>query len=99
MRWADIEVPNRLAAMDARRRSACYPQRTFYPLSYGPSTRNHRITKAVFRLCSCCCTRSQAGLYLYTQRAIANRPEPTFCLLYTSDAADDLLCVDLGGRR
>src|SRR5450756_891642 len=22
-----------------------------------------------------------------------------FCLLYTSDAADDLLCVDLGGRR
>src|SRR5450756_1245646 len=27
--------------------------------------------------------------------------EPHFmaCLLYTSDAADDLLCVDLGGRR
>ena len=24
---------------------------------------------------------------------------PYFCLLYTSDAADDLLCVDLGGRR
>src|SRR5450756_3205173 len=23
----------------------------------------------------------------------------SFCLLYTSDAADDLLCVDLGGRR
>ena len=23
----------------------------------------------------------------------------TFCLLYTSDAADDLLCVDLDGRR
>ena len=23
----------------------------------------------------------------------------TICLLYTSDAADDLLCVDLGGRR
>ena len=23
----------------------------------------------------------------------------TDCLLYTSDAADDLLCVDLGGRR
>ena len=21
------------------------------------------------------------------------------CLLYTSDAADDLLCVDIGGRR
>ena len=24
---------------------------------------------------------------------------PDCCLLYTSDAADDLLCVDLGGRR
>ena len=24
---------------------------------------------------------------------------PGLCLLYTSDAADDLLCVDLGGRR
>src|SRR5450756_419897 len=24
---------------------------------------------------------------------------PSHCLLYTSDAADDLLCVDLGGRR
>eukprot|EP00657_Telonema_sp_P-1_P000951 TRINITY_DN11956_c0_g1_i1.p1 TRINITY_DN11956_c0_g1~~TRINITY_DN11956_c0_g1_i1.p1 ORF type:complete len:111 (-),score=47.84 TRINITY_DN11956_c0_g1_i1:57-389(-) len=26
-------------------------------------------------------------------------PNTTICLLYTSDAADDLLCVDLGGRR
>ena len=25
--------------------------------------------------------------------------ESNHCLLYTSDAADDLLCVDLGGRR
>ena len=25
--------------------------------------------------------------------------QTTACLLYTSDAADDLLCVDLGGRR
>ena len=25
--------------------------------------------------------------------------ELSYCLLYTSDAADDLLCVDLGGRR
>eukprot|EP00825_Cyclidium_porcatum_P051431 TRINITY_DN9458_c0_g1_i3.p1 TRINITY_DN9458_c0_g1~~TRINITY_DN9458_c0_g1_i3.p1 ORF type:complete len:107 (+),score=34.05 TRINITY_DN9458_c0_g1_i3:106-426(+) len=24
---------------------------------------------------------------------------PTSCLLYTSDAADDMQCVDLGGRR
>ena len=27
------------------------------------------------------------------------RGELLVCLLYTSDAADDLLCVDLGGRR
>src|SRR5665213_4033765 len=26
-------------------------------------------------------------------------PVAAICLLYTSDAADDLLCVDLGGRR
>ena len=30
---------------------------------------------------------------------IAVRQPPAPCLLYTSDAADDLLCVDLGGRR
>src|SRR5450756_2075222 len=29
----------------------------------------------------------------------ATRTRPLPCLLYTSDAADDLLCVDLGGRR
>src|SRR5680860_1129286 len=27
------------------------------------------------------------------------RSSPSPCLLYTFDAADDLLCVDLGGRR
>src|SRR5450756_2327080 len=39
-------------------------------------------------------------------RAVHARPRPHrhdprgwACLLYTSDAADDLLCVDLGGRR
>ena len=29
----------------------------------------------------------------------ANIKQINACLLYTSDAADDLLCVDLGGRR
>ena len=33
----------------------------------------------------------------YLQSVVAEHPG--FCLLYTSDAADDLLCVDLGGRR
>ena len=30
--------------------------------------------------------------------AVLNNELPYRCLLYTSDAADDLLCVDLGGR-
>src|SRR5450756_1425949 len=29
--------------------------------------------------------------------AVSASPAPLGCLLYTSDAADDLLCVDLGG--
>src|SRR5665809_166530 len=33
------------------------------------------------------------------KRGIALWREIYPCLLYTSDAADDLLCVDLGGRR
>ena len=42
---------------------------------------------------------------LYPQRLRALREDNDLtqrdvaCLLYTSDAADDLLCVDLGGRR
>src|SRR5680860_1731059 len=38
--------------------------------------------------------RANASPYL----TLRSRTEKT-CLLYTSDAADDLLCVDLGGRR
>ena len=30
---------------------------------------------------------------------IVNFNTPMACLLYTSDAADDMQCVDLGGRR
>ena len=33
------------------------------------------------------------------QVGIGNQKLVRCCLLYTSDAADDLLCVDLGGRR
>ena len=32
-------------------------------------------------------------------REKSGHPTAVPCLLYTSDAADDLLCVDLGGRR
>ena len=42
----------------------------------------------------------QVGCSGLTRRgAAATIVRPRTCLLYTSDAADDLLCVDLGGRR
>ena len=81
MRRADIEVPNLPVALDARGRSACYPRSTFYLLSDGPSTRDHRVTKSCFRTCSTYGSRSQASLCLCTQRTIANRAEETFELL------------------
>ena len=34
-----------------------------------------------------------------SRRLCRSRSHSTSCLLYTSDAADDLLCVDVGGRR
>src|SRR5665213_3523152 len=46
-----------------------------------------------------------AGYYVNTVgqygdlKMIQNYVKNQGCLLYTSDAADDLLCVDLGGRR
>jgi hypothetical protein len=59
-------------------RLACYPQGSFYPVSYGPSTRRRRITKSVFPLCSARWPCSQAGLCLCTQRLVSIQPEPTF---------------------
>jgi hypothetical protein len=47
----------------------------------GPSTQNHRITKACFRSCSSRRSRSQAPFCLCTQRAIADRAEGTFARL------------------
>ena len=42
------------------------------------------------------------GLWNYNWRTGSDQygdPVPNSCLLYTSDAADDTPCVDLGGRR
>ena len=61
--------------------SACYPRRTFYPLSDGPSTQNHRITMTDFRLCSTCESHSQASLCHCTLRTISDRSELTFARL------------------
>ena len=81
MRWADIEVPNRAADMNSQARSACYPQSTFYPMSDGPSIRDHRITKTCFRTCSTCRSHSQATFCLCTLRLVSNQPEVTFVRL------------------
>ncbi len=59
-------------------RSACYPQSTFYPLSDGPSMRNHRITISVFRPCSACRPHSQAPLCYCALRTVTKRTEGTF---------------------
>src|SRR4029077_12924403 len=67
--------------MNSWLRSACYPRRTFYPLSDGPSIQNHRITKACFRICSTCWSRSEPGLCLCTRRLISKQPEPSFARL------------------
>ena len=69
-------------------RSACYPRRTFYPLSDGPSMRNHRITKPDFRPCSTCRSRSQAPLYHCTLRTVTKRAEGTFRSLRYSFGGD-----------
>src|SRR5450756_2307486 len=47
------------------------------------------------------CMSIPDGLMAVSYTHLTSMPEPELlgiCLLYTSDAADDLLCVDLGGR-
>ena len=63
--------------MSSWERSACYPRSTFYPLSDGPSTRNHRITMPCFRTCSTRRSRSQAPLCHCTLHTITIRIEGT----------------------
>src|SRR5665213_2765724 len=46
-----------------------------------------RLGRSVLHVANAMAELDAAGVALYS------------CLLYTSDAADDLLCVDLGGRR
>src|SRR5213596_159373 len=81
MRRADIEVPNPSVDVDSWEELACYPRRTFYPLSDGNSTLYRRITMACFRTCSTCLSHSQAPLCHYALRTISNRAEGTFARL------------------
>lgn len=50
-------------------------------MSGGHSILNRRITKPCFHICSTYLSHSQALLYLYAQRAIADRTERAFGLL------------------
>ena len=81
-------MPNNPVDMNSWGSSACYPRRTFYPLSDGPSTRDHRITMTDFRLCSNCHSRSQAGFCHCTPQLISDQPEPTFARLRYSLGGD-----------
>ncbi len=88
MRRADIEVPNTPVDVNSWGVLACYPQGNFYPLSDGPSTWNHLITKPDFRPCSTCTSRIQAPLCLYTLRVISDHAEGTFGRLRYSLGGD-----------
>ena len=68
--------------------SACYPRSTFYPLSDGPSMRNHRITMLLFPTCSACLPPSQAPFCHYTLPPVTNRSEGTFRSLRYSFGGD-----------
>ena len=81
-------MPNTPVDVNSWGVSACYPRRTFYPLSDDPSTRDHRITMTDFRLCSTCQSRSQAGLCHCTQKLISDQPEPTIARLRYSLGGD-----------
>ena len=64
--------------MNSQKRLACYPRRTFYPFSNGPSIQNHWSTKSCFRTCSTCMSCSQAPLYFCALQTISIRHEGTF---------------------
>ena len=66
-------MPNRAVDVNSWARSACYPQGSFCPLSDGPPTRDHRITKSCFRTCSDRRPHSQAPFYLCAQWPISIR--------------------------
>src|SRR5680860_1674089 len=95
------------AASDVYKRQLDQPldvQRLGHPASVGGRSGRPRNR---------CTTLASARSASSTAVAIGSRPRivtvppsrphvatarPSTCLLYTSDAADDLLCVDLGGR-
>src|SRR5450756_1289102 len=68
------------------------PPEPQYPLPSHIIAGNH-LSQPANQVLTSACPRTQ------DTKLVRPRPEGGDCLLYTSDAADDLLCVDLGGRR
>src|SRR5680860_1919948 len=95
----------RLIAIPLHLEASRYPRRTggrTNPLGqWTPATHHRRRSDWLGYGCT---RRGPPGNYLRPQCG-RRMPGPQSegwrrpCLLYTSDAADDLLCVDLGGRR
>ena len=81
-------MPNLPVDVSSWGRLACYPRSTFYPMSDGPSMRNHRITMSCFRTWSTCRSRSQAPLCHYTLRTVTKRAEGPFESLRYSFGGD-----------
>ena len=81
-------MPNNPVDVNSWGLSACYPRRTFYPLSNGPSIWDRWITKPYFRTCSTCKSHSQAPFCLYTRRTISIRAEGTLGRLRYSLGGD-----------
>ena len=57
-------------------------------MSYGPSIRDHRITRTYFRICSTYMSRSQAPFYPCALCLIADQAEGTIALLRYSLGGD-----------
>ena len=81
-------MPNRAVDVNSWARLACYPRSTFYPLSDGPPTRGHRLTKADFRPCLRCPSCSQAPLCLCALRRVSMPAEGTIARLRYSLGGD-----------
>jgi len=83
-----FKVPNVPVDMGSWGTLACYPRRTFYPLSESLSTKNSRITMADFRLCLICLSYSQASFYHCALGLVSDQVELTFAHLRYSLGGD-----------
>src|SRR5659263_384790 len=100
-----MRSPTELVAMLERTRPPRYS-----PIESGDAKRLRKFrdhTSSRNAIVTPCMTRVKKSHRRTAPRSTGTKSKPAMatvlryrvCLLYTSDAADDLLCVDLGGRR